>query len=224
MNTTEVNVTRVAAGVASIAAAAAVPPDLEERIEASLVNGVIPDDIVALIREVEAVAHSLGVAAEEANIIACSTVRSTAEKREARRLVEDAASQRERLQSEIADLRERLDEVRKQEEDKRRWPAYEQAKATRDKLAAELRDIYPGIEQKLRELLPRIAENDREIEYINAHALPNGGKRLLEAELVARGLPGFFEDGVHTPRIVTDLRVPAWERDPHEPYAWPRSR
>ena len=224
MNTTEVNVARVAAGVASIAAAAAVPPDLEARIAAAFTDGANPDGVAALIKEAEAVAHSLGVAAEEANIIACSAVRSTAEKRDARRLIEDAAVQRERLQTAIADLREPLDEVRKQEEDKRRWPAYEQAKATRDKLAAELRDIYPGIEQKLRELLPRIAENDREIEYINTHALPNGGKRLLEAELVARGLRVFFESGVHIPRITQTLRLPAFEYDQFNPYAWPRSR
>jgi len=43
---------------------------------------------------------------------------------------------------------------------------------------------------RLVELLPRIAANDSEIEYINNHALPQGADRLLVAELKARGLPG----------------------------------
>jgi hypothetical protein len=49
-------------------------------------------------------------------------------------------------------LRERLEELREQEEDQRRRLAYERVKAERDKLAAELADIYPGIEQKFGEL------------------------------------------------------------------------
>jgi len=109
--------------------------------------------------------------------------------------------------------------VKAQEEDQRRQVFYDRVKTERDRLAAELADVYPEFARRLAELLPRLAANDREVECINAQ-----GKRLLVAELVARGLGGFVEDGVHTPRIVTDLRVPAWERDPREPYAWPRSR
>ena len=47
--------------------------------------------------------------------------------------------------------------------------------------------------KKLGELLPRIVANNREIEYINGHVLPRNGKRLLVAELVARGLEGFVK-------------------------------
>jgi hypothetical protein len=42
-------------------------------------------------------------------------------------------------------------------------------------LAAELADIYPAFPE-LVELLPRIAANDREVEYINAGALPGGAE------------------------------------------------
>jgi hypothetical protein len=77
---------------------------------------------------------------------------------------------------------------------------------------------------ELAELLPRIAANDREVEYINGHALPSNGGRLLEAELVARGLRGFVESGVHIPRITQTLRLPAFEYDQFNPYAWPQSR
>jgi len=101
---------------------------------------------------------------------------------------------------------------------------YEKAKAERDKLAAELADVYPGIEAKLGELLPRIAANDHEVEYINAHALPNSGEHLLVAGLVARGLRGFVENGVDIPQITQTLRLPAFKYSAHDPFAWPRSR
>jgi hypothetical protein len=59
---------------------------------------------------------------------------------------------------------------------------------------------------------------------INGHALPSDGERLLEAELVARGLRSFVKHGGHIPRITHQLRLPAFEFDMHAPYAWPRSR
>jgi hypothetical protein len=67
-----------------------------------------------------------------------------------------------------------------------------------------------------------IIANDREVEYVNAHALPSEGERLLEAELVARRLRGWLESGEHIPRITQTLRLPAFERCAREP--WPRSR
>jgi hypothetical protein len=70
----------------------------------------------------------------------------------------------------------------------------------------------------------RIFASDREIEYINAHALPAEAERLLVAELVARGLRGFVENSVEAVRITRDLRLPAFRFDRHDPYAWPRSR
>ena len=48
-------------------------------------------------------------------------------------------------------------------------------------MAAELADIYPDFAEKLADLLPRIVANDREIEYINNHALPSGAQRLSGA-------------------------------------------
>jgi hypothetical protein len=72
-----------------------------------------------------------------------------------------------------------------QEENQRRQLVYDRLKTERGKLAAELADIYPTFTKKLAEFLPRIAANDREVEYINAHALPSSAKPLLVAELVA---------------------------------------
>jgi hypothetical protein len=142
---------------------------------------------------------------------------------DARRQAEDAAFRRERLEAAVTRLRERLQQARAGEEDQRRWAAYEVAKATRDELAAELADIYPAFAERLAELLPRIVQSDREVESINARALPVGADRLLVAELVARGLPGFVQNAVETPRITGSLRLPAFHRSVHEPYERNRS-
>ena|ERR1700730_5592348 len=80
----------------------------------------------------------------------------------------------------------------------------------------------PAFAQKLAELLPRIVANDREIEYINGHALPSGAGRLLVAELIARGLEGFVKNSVQTPRITEELRLPAFKYAVRDRYAWPR--
>lgn len=51
-----------------------------------------------------------------------------------------------------------------------------------------------------------------------------GMPRLLAAELVARGPEGFVQNAIEMPRITTSVRLPAFHRSVHEPYAWPRSR
>ena len=91
-----------------------------------------------------------------------------------------------------------------------------------DKLPEELARVYPQIAARLAELIARIEASDRQIEWINARALPAGANRLLVAELVARGLPGFVDKGSNVPRIVHELRLPAFEYSRREPYTWSR--
>jgi chromosome segregation ATPase len=223
-----VNAQRIADGPASIAAAAAVPPDLDARIEAAFSPGAATAaEVAALIREIEALAPRLDVAAEEAFAVVGSEVRSIQERREARRLIEDVDARRKHLHTATADLRERLKEVRAQEEDQRRQVAYDRVKAERDKLAAELAKIYdklvaelvkfyPDIEEKLRELLPRLEKSDREVKSVNGQ-LPSDADALREAELVASGLSSFFQSGERVPSITEQLDLPV-----HLPHA--RSR
>ena len=115
-------------------------------------------------------------------------------------------------------LRERLAELKDQEENARRQVAYDKAEAERDELAKELADLYPAFAQKLVELLVRVAVSDREIDHINTHALPRGADRLLVAELEARGLP-WVANNVETPRITNQLCLPPWQPGPS--YLWP---
>lgn len=198
--------------------------ELDERIAAAFGNGANSREVAAIIKETEQTAISSGEAAERARKHALDPVLSAEELAQARRQMEDAAFRRERLQVAVKKLRERLQQLRAQEEDHRRWVAYNKAKAKRDELAAELADIYPAFAHRLAQLLSRIASNDREIEYINNHARPSGAERLLVAELTARGLEGFVKNSVQTPRITEELRLPAFEYSAHERYAWPRSR
>jgi hypothetical protein len=95
-------------------------------------------------------------------------------------------------------------------------------RADRDQLAAEFAEIYPDIEKRLSDLIGRIADNDREIAWVNSGRLPDEEKRLLFAELVGRGLAGFVRNGVQTPSIVEELRLPRFQSDTFEQYAWPR--
>ena len=198
--------------------------DLDDRIAAAFGDDVKSDDVKALIVEAETASLASGEAAEQARGRALDPALTANDVAEARRQMEDAAFRRERLQTAVSRLQERLKEVRAQEEDQRRRIAYKKAKAERDKLAAELKAIYPPIEAQFRDLMTRIDANDKEIEYINAHVLPRDAERLLVAELVARGLMGFVENSVEAVRITRDLRLPAFRFDRHDPYAWPRSR
>src|SRR5512143_3720224 len=76
----------------------------------------------------------------------------------------------ERLQATVSRLRERLTEVQAAEEDDRRRAAYEEARAERDELAAELARVYPPLAAQLADLLGRLRANDDRIEHMNAHA------------------------------------------------------
>jgi hypothetical protein len=183
-------------------------------------------DVAVLIKEAEAASLSSGDAADRARKRALDPVLSDKDVSEARRQMEDAAFRRDRLQTAVTRLRERLEQVKAEEEDQRRQVVYERVKTERDKLAAELAEIYPAFANNLADLLPRIAANDREIEYINGHALPSGAGRLLVAELVARKLEGFGKSHgnivIRTPRITEELCLPTFEYSTHHPYAWPR--
>jgi hypothetical protein len=61
------------------------------------------------------------------------------------------------------------------------------------------------LKRQLRYLLPRIVENDRQIEFINARAMPTGMERLLGAELITRGLEGWRVNSSDVVRITREI-------------------
>ena len=174
--------------------------------------------MATLIKDTEQGAASASDRAEHARNRALDPTLSGSELTDARKCMDDAAFNRDRLQAALGKLRERLAQLKDQEENARRQVAYDKAEAVRDELAEELADLYPAFAQKLVELLVRVVVNDREIDRINTRALPNGADRLLIAELKARGLP-WVANNVETPRITDHLNLPPWQ--PRSDYQWP---
>jgi hypothetical protein len=181
------------------------------------------EGVSALIVEAEAAAFEAGKAAERARAQALDPTLNAKDVAEARKSMEDGAFRRERLENAVTRLRERLEIVKVREEDERRDVEYQRVVAERDKLAAELEAIYPPFEAQLRDLMARVAANDREIEALK---LPSNRTRPLVAELIARDLLSFTaRNGIsNIPRITQGLRVPAFEYSQFEPYAWPGQR
>jgi hypothetical protein len=121
-------------------------------------------------------------------------------------------------------LRERLEELRREEERARRLVWDRDVEAERDRLAAELRQLYPVAASQLANLIARIDANDRQIEHLNASALPRGSLRLDGAELVARGLAAYSPGLTNILRITQQICLPAFEYTMAQPYWWPPSR
>ena len=142
--------------------------DLDARIAAAFADGAKSNDVATLIKDTEHAAASASEQAEQARNHALDPTLSGFELTDARKCMDDAAFKRDRLQAALGKLRERLAELKDQEENARRQVAYDKAEAVRDELAEELADLYPAFAQKLAELLARVAANDREIDHINA--------------------------------------------------------
>jgi hypothetical protein len=193
-------------------------------IAAAFADGVKSSDVSALVAEVEGAALASGEAADHARRQALDPTRTANAVAEARRQMEDAAFRRERLQTAVTRLKERLREIKGLEENQRRQIIYDTAKAERDLLARELKAHYPTIEAQLGELIAKIEMNDRQIEYINSLALPTGAERLRSAELVASEVEAWRINQQEVVRITHELVLPRFENDPHRPYAWPRWR
>ena len=137
--------------------------------------------------------------------------------------MEDAAFRRDRLRMAVTKLRDRLQQLKAQEDNERRWQAYEKAKAERDKLVSELKDVYPAYAARLADLAARIKANDREVDRINLRAVPEGAEWLRSVELVARDLKGWNDGTATVPHLVRDLRLPAFEYGRHVLNVWSRS-
>ena len=82
--------------------------------------------------------------------------------------------------------------------------------------------MYPEIEQRLSDLMSRLAASDTALERVNRN-LPSGGAWLASAEEVARGgrekFSQYQEYLAH--RLTSRLRLPRFEINPRDPDSWP---
>jgi len=195
---------------------------LDARIRAAFGENVSSGEIVSLVKEAETAAISSAETAERARTRALDPSIPAAVVAAAREEMEDAWFTRDRMQEAVRRLGERLRDVKAEEEQARRRAAYDAALVERDKLAAELAEIYPPLAAKLADLAARIATNDAEIERVN-RKLPDGAAWIANAELVARQLNSFFDGPSNIPRIAQHMRLPAFKYSGRDPYTWPRT-
>ncbi len=197
---------------------------LDDRIAAAFSLGAKSGEVVELIGQAEAAASAAGEVAQLARTQALDPALSAERVAIARHEMEDAAFRRDRMQVAVTKLSERLRELKAQEEDQRRWQAYEKTKVERDKLVAELKEVYPAFVGRLADLAARVDANDREVERINNRARPDGADWLAGAEMVARGIKGFNVSTSDVPRITKALRLPSFEYRANDAYAWPHQK
>jgi hypothetical protein len=144
----------------SVNTGAAEQIDLDARIAAAFADDAKSKDVATLIKDTEHGAASASDRAEQARSHALDPTLSSG-LNDARQFMGEAAFRRDRLQAALGKLRERLAQLKYQEEHARRQVVYDKAKAVRDELAKELADLYPSFAQKLVELLARVVVNDR---------------------------------------------------------------
>lgn len=197
---------------------------LHERIAAAFATGAKSSDVTVLIGQATAAAVASADTADRARTRALDPALSAADVIEARRDMDDASFQRDRLLEAVRRLGERLRELKWQEEQSRRQLAYDAALIERDKLAEEVARTYPALAAQLAKLVTKIAENDEVIERVNRKSRPDGALALESAEAIARGLRGFVVGGAYVARITTELRIPAFQHSEHDAFAWPRPR
>jgi hypothetical protein len=133
--------------------------DLDDRIAAAFADRVQSGIVATLIAEAESAACVSGEAAERARERALDPALMANAVAEARREMDDAQFRCDRLKVALQKLQARLKEVKAEEENRRRWATYEKLKAERDRLAAELKAVYPDIEAKLGKLISDLERN-----------------------------------------------------------------
>ena len=131
------------------------------RIATAFADGAKSNDVATLIVDTEHGMASASDRAEHARNRALDPTLSSSELTDARKCMDDAAFRRDRLQAAFGKLRERLAQLKDEEENARRQVVYDKAEAVRDELANELADLYPAFAEKLVELLARVVVNDR---------------------------------------------------------------
>jgi hypothetical protein len=196
-------------------------PDLDERVAAALTRPARSVEVVALVKEAKAAEAEAEARTGAARERALDPRLVAAAVQEARKQMEDGKFSAARLRVAVELLGERQKQLEADEEDARRRERYEQLERERNRLASELRDLYPPFALAFADLMLRVEACDHELAVIS-RALPRGRGPLLGAELVARGLLGYVNNSVTTPRLSETVVLPEWAGGGR--YSWPPSR
>ena len=120
--------------------------DLDARIAAAFADGAKSNDVATLIKDTEHGVASASDQAEQAHYHAFDPTLSGSELRDARKSMDEAAFRRDRLQAAMARLRERLAQLKDQEENALigKWPMTRPRRCADELATAIGRPLYPA--------------------------------------------------------------------------------
>jgi hypothetical protein len=191
---------------------------LEKRIASTLSDESVTSQTLGdLIPELEAAVAVADRAAEDARARALDLVDSPdAEKAED--AMKTAEFRRDRLRTALPRLKERHAAVAAAEYAACWNSDCDSVEAQRNAVAREFVEVYRNVAAQLIDLFERMEAVDKEVSRVNRSAPDGEHRRLLEAELTARGLERFTV--MENPSIPQKVQLP----DPEESakMAWPR--
>jgi hypothetical protein len=194
---------------------------LDQRIVHALQgDGITSEAVTRLVEETESAAAAAEELAVRARGRALDPLLASEEIQSARDEAEAAVFHRDRLTAAVGRLGQRRRELLAAEEERQRRNAYDAVKAERDKLAAELKEFYPAVAERLASLAARILANNEMLKRVN-HRMPRGAEWLACSESVARNIPGGFATLAAPPRIADHLKLPAFRSKQTRHYIWP---
>jgi hypothetical protein len=187
----------------------------EHRVVAALTaDDVTGDGLAALLTEMAAAVAAADAAAKTEHERALDPVVSPNPVK-AHQAMKVAAFTAARLRALQPRLERRHQEASAQER-LRAWQAdCDLLEAERDKLADELRTLYPQLVVLIADLFSRMATNDEQLSVLHRRRPVGVLRHLLGAELKARGLNRF---SAAMPSLAVRLKLPCWDS---AELAWP---
>jgi hypothetical protein len=189
------------------------PPPLQSRIVTVLDNpNASASELSELVAETELaiVTADETIASERASAADLTSTPSAEAAQQAISRAEAAGLNRDRLQSALPRLRDKLATSLECERHDRWLSTYQQAKTERDALAEEFASTYPTIVAQLVDLFNRVQQCDQKCAEVDstASAMQNEHRRLTKTELTARGLEAFSQD---RPEIAKTVQLPDFD-------------
>ena len=191
---------------------------LDDRISAAMGADARIATVADLIEEVGTVITQTEAEHGRLDALSKSATAAEAEADEAADCAAKLARKIIRLNAKRDQLTARHEELVDSERQKRLRAEYDQAKARRDELAAEITEVWPQLTGDIVALLRKLQASDRECAAVNRYRV---GDRLISAEAVARECPPTFSSALGPMLRFYSIRIPTLRGKGLEQMAWP---
>jgi hypothetical protein len=161
---------------------------LSDRIALILQTEATSEALAGIINDARAELTAVNEACAAANAKMLDPSSGSAAVSKAKKELDESTLARARLSTAIDHLVVQLEAARVREAEAARSKLYEEAKAERDTLVEDIRQIYPEAAAKIVDLLVRIEAADEKIAAVNKN-LPESALWLEYPEQIARGRP-----------------------------------